>query len=113
MRKTKQVHHELPGVEGWRHCGAGARHRHAVCDEAATRGAKRRSAGATCAHNRAVGAYRSLIRPLLFCADAERMHGAAIRAGEIAGSLPLLCAALERRNAPTARSGSARRWCSC
>jgi len=65
------------------------------------RGAKCSLFGARCrAHNRAMGVYRSLLRPLLFRTDAEWMHGAAIRCAELAGSSAPLRAALDRRLAP-------------
>ena len=42
--------------------------------------------------------YRPLVRPLLFSADAESVHGMAIRAAELASSSPWLCSAVERRH---------------
>jgi dihydroorotate dehydrogenase len=45
-----------------------------------------------------MGIYRAALRPLLFRADPEAIHGLAIRCGEIAGRLRGLCAALARRN---------------
>lgn len=84
-----------------RHCHAAAPRRLAVCDETPARVAKRHAAGATRAHTIGVmGVYRSLLRPLLFCFDAERVHSATIHAAQWAGAAGPLLAALERRNAP-------------
>jgi dihydroorotate dehydrogenase len=47
-----------------------------------------------------MGLYRSLLRPLLFRADAEKVHGIAIRAAELAGSMPRLCSVFAARLAP-------------
>jgi dihydroorotate dehydrogenase len=44
--------------------------------------------------------YRALLRPLLFRADAERVHRLAIGAAEWAGKSATLCAAIERRLEP-------------
>lgn len=44
--------------------------------------------------------YRALLRPLLFRADAERVHRLAIGAAEWAGKSTRLCAAIERRLEP-------------
>lgn len=41
--------------------------------------------------------YRSLVRPPLFCLDAERAHTLAIGVGQIAGRSPGLCAAIDAR----------------
>lgn len=46
-----------------------------------------------------MNAYRTLLRPLLFRADAESVHGLAIRAAELASSLAWLCSRIERRHA--------------
>jgi len=43
--------------------------------------------------------YGSLLRPLLFRADAERAHAFAIRAAELASSSRWLCTRIERRHA--------------
>lgn len=43
--------------------------------------------------------YRALLRPLLFRADAERVHGLVIRAAELASSSTWLCSSVERRHA--------------
>jgi dihydroorotate dehydrogenase (fumarate)/dihydroorotate dehydrogenase len=42
--------------------------------------------------------YRPLLRPLLFRADAETMHGLAIRAAELASSSRWLCSSVARRH---------------
>jgi dihydroorotate dehydrogenase (fumarate)/dihydroorotate dehydrogenase len=42
--------------------------------------------------------YRPLLRPLLFRADAESVHGLAIRAAELASSSHWLCSSIARRN---------------
>ncbi|HEY2929372.1 quinone-dependent dihydroorotate dehydrogenase [Piscinibacter sp.] len=47
-----------------------------------------------------MGLYRSVLRPLLFRADAERVHGWAIRAGELAASSHWLCSTVAARQAP-------------
>ncbi len=53
-----------------------------------------------------MGLYRSVLRPALFRADAERMHGIAIRAAEIAGASSRLCATVAARHTPpSARLG--------
>jgi dihydroorotate dehydrogenase len=44
--------------------------------------------------------YRRLLRPLLFRADAETVHGLAIRAAELASSSDWLCSSVARRHAP-------------
>ena len=48
-----------------------------------------------------MGFYRAVLRPLLFRADAEAIHGLAIRAGELAGQLRPVRSALVRRNTNT------------
>src|SRR5512140_2503471 len=45
-----------------------------------------------------MNAYRTLLRPLLFRADAESVHGLAIRAAELASSSAWLCSHIERRH---------------
>ena len=46
-----------------------------------------------------MNAYRTLLRPLLFRADAESVHALAIRAAELASSSAWLCSRIERRHA--------------
>jgi dihydroorotate dehydrogenase len=53
-----------------------------------------------------MGLYRSVLRPVLFRTDAERMHGIAIRAAQVAGSSSRLCASVAARHMPmSARLG--------
>jgi len=48
-----------------------------------------------------MGLYRSWLRPLLFRADPESMHGLAIRAAELAGTSKWLCSTVAAHHAPT------------